>query len=84
MMFFSILLVGLFFFWENLQDVISLGLLDIACILASYLNSVCIDSICLDIIENFDYIGQSVFPVYAKVGYPLSSCDEKVHYPGLP
>jgi hypothetical protein len=55
-------------FGENLQEVISLGLLDIACILAWYLNSVCIDSICLDIIENFDYIGQSVFPVYAKVG----------------
>jgi hypothetical protein len=30
-------------FWENLQDFISLGLLDIACFLAWYLNSVCID-----------------------------------------
>jgi hypothetical protein len=36
-------------FGENLQDFFSLAYV------------VCIDSICLDIIENFDYIGQVFF-----------------------
>jgi hypothetical protein len=60
-----------FFFLIKIKKIKKLGefggfffcrhLLDIACILARYLNSVCIDSICLDIIENFDYIGQVFF-----------------------